>query len=678
MVASSPVEPEVPGEPSPAVAALRRVVGRKVRGQARPGQEAMCAAVEAALAGRGHLLVEAPTGTGKSLAYLVPAVLFATSGRDRRKVIVVTATKALQEQLIGEDLPFVAEAMRQEGVNFSFAMLKGRSNYLCRAKLGVSLTEGVEARLDFGPGGPQAAVAAVGELARWADQTETGDRADLTPPVTDAVWSQVSVDPGECPGAAHCVQGNRCFAEGARERAAGVDIVVVNCHLYATHLAAGRTVLPEHHAVVFDEAHTLEAIVSNVFGLRFSGGRLRRVASRLRGAGAGGDLASRLERAAGALESVLDRAAPGEPTRVQPAEGELAQALAAIVPVVAEGVAELRRSAPADDVSRSKVSQAVRLADDLSADLLHLLDPAMYDNHVAWVESNRGRSELRLATVDVGPLLAGALYPSVTAVATSATLATGGRFHLLARRLGLTLAPAPPPESDGPTVPPAFESLAVASPFDHRRQAFLYVPTHVPDPRHESFAAAMHDELHDLITAAGGRTLALFTSRAAMERAAEALSGRGGYEVLVQDRLGRDELLRRFRAGPGSALLATQSFWSGIDLPGSLCHLVTIDRIPFPRPTDPLAQARREAAAARGANPFLTVDLPTAATLLAQGAGRLIRSSTDQGVVAVFDRRLATARYRPTLLATLPPFRRTIDRAAVLDVLQRMARVSTG
>ena len=660
------------------MAALRRVVGRKAKGQGRLGQEAMCAAVEAALAGRGHLLVEAPTGTGKSLAYLVPAVLFATSSQDRRRVVIVTATKALQEQLIGEDLPFVAEAMRQEGVNFSFAMLKGRSNYLCRAKLDVSRTEGVEARLDFGPGGPQATAAAVEDLARWADRTETGDRADLAGAVTDAVWSQVSVDPGECPGAAHCVQGNHCFAEGARDRAAGTDIVVVNCHLYATHLAAGRTVLPEHHAVVFDEAHTLEAIVSDVFGLRLSGGRLRRVASRLRGARAEGDLASRLERAAGVLESVLDRAASGEPTRVQPAEGDLAQALVAIAPLVAEGVAELRRSTPADDVSRSKVSQAVRLADDLSADLVHLLDPAVYDNHVAWVESNRGRSELRLATVDVGPLLAGALYPSVTAVATSATLATGGRFDLLARRLGLTLAPAPPPESDGCSVPPAFDTLGVASPFDHRRQAFLYVPTHLPDPRHEGFAAAMHDELHDLITAAGGRTLALFTSRAAMERAAEALSGRGGYEILVQDRLGRDELLSRFRAGPGSALLATQSFWSGIDLPGSLCHLVTIDRIPFPRPTDPLAQARREAAAARGANPFFTVDLPTAATLLAQGAGRLIRSSTDEGVVAVFDRRLAMARYRPTLLATLPPFRRTIDRAAVLDLLRRMARAAAG
>jgi len=672
-----PALPDV-DRPTPAVVALRRVLDRKAGGQTRPGQEAMCAAVEAALDRAEHLLVEAPTGTGKSLAYLVPAVLFATSGPDRHRVVVVTATKALQEQLVGEDLPFLADALSPDGVTFSFAMLKGRSNYLCRAKLAVSQHDGVEARLDFGPGGPQAAVAAVAELAQWAEESGTGDRAEAPRLVSDTVWLQVSVDAGECPGAAKCGHGDRCFAEAARRRAAEADIVVVNSHLYATHLAAGGGVLPEHHAVVFDEAHTLEGIVCDVFGLRLSGGRVRRLAARLRRAGGSAESADRLERAATMLEGIFGRAGPDEPTRVWPTEGDLAESLAAVVPLVAVAAAELRRQDPTDDVSRSKVLQASRLADGLAEDLARLLDPALSPNHVAWVESTRGgeRSELRLATVDVGPLLAAWLYPKVTAVATSATLATAGRFDLLAHRLGLTL-PAPgggDPEGEVPaTGPPAFFSMAVPSPFDHRRQAYLYVPTDLPDPRQETFPAAMHEELHALITAAGGRTLALFTSRSAMERAAEALSGLGSYEVLVQDRLPRSQLLARFRAGPGSALLATQSFWSGIDLPGSLCHLVTIDRIPFRRPTDPLAQARREAAVARGANAFAAVDLPVAATLLAQGAGRLIRSAADEGVVAVFDRRLATARYRPTLLATLPPFRRTIDRAEVLGALQRLA-----
>jgi len=638
-------------------------------------------AVEAALDGAEHLLVEAPTGTGKSLAYLIPAVLFATSGHGRRPVVVVTATKALQEQLVGEDLPFLADALAPDGVTFSFAMLKGRSNYLCRAKLAVSQHDGVEARLDFGPGGPQAAVTAVAELARWAEESETGDRAEAPIPASDAVWLQVSVDAGECPGAVKCVRGDQCFAEAARRRAAAADVVVVNCHLYATHLATGGGILPEHHAVVFDEAHTLEGIVCDVFGLRMTGGRLRRLAARLRGAGGGSEPSGRLERAADMLEAALSRAGSGEPTRVHPMEGALAESLAAVVPLVAAAGAELHRRDPTDEVTRSKVSQASRLADGLAEDLARLLDPALSSNHVAWVESPRGseRSELRLAPVDVGPALAVALYPKVTTVATSATLATAGHFGLLAQRLGLTLALSPAAGDGDPKRgvpapgPPPLVTLAVPSPFDHRRQAYLYVPTHLPDPREEAFSEAMHEELNALITAAGGRTLALFTSRSAMERAAGALSGRGEYEVLVQDRLPRPQLLARFRAGPGSALLATQSFWSGIDLPGSLCHLVTIDRIPFPRPTDPLAQARREAAAARGVKPFATVDLPVAATLLAQGAGRLIRSTADEGVVAVFDRRLATAGYRPTLLATLPPFRRTIDRAAVLGVLARLA-----
>ncbi|MGH8990443.1 MAG: ATP-dependent DNA helicase, partial [Acidimicrobiia bacterium] len=351
--------------------------------------------------------------------------------------------------------------------------------------------------------------------------------------------------------------------------------------------------------------------------------------------------------------------------------------------------------APAGDAARAKVAQAGRLVDGLAGAVVRLLDPDTYSNQVAWVEKYRDRPELRLAIIDVGPVLAGALYPKVTVVATSATLATSGRFDGLARRLGLTLPPpagagaedAPEPgvriapfgangmpgTGDDAGVPPRYTALAVPSPFDHPRQGFLYVARHLPEPNDAGFSAAMHEELHGLIAAAGGRTLALFTSRAAMERAADALEGRDGYEIVVQDRLPRPELLARFRSGPGLALFATQSFWQGVDLPGSLCHLVTIDRLPFPRPTDPLIQARREAAEARGANAFAAVDIPLAATLLAQGAGRLIRTTTDRGVVAVFDRRLATRGYRATLLATMPPLRRTVDRRQVVAALAALA-----
>jgi ATP-dependent DNA helicase DinG len=683
--------------PGQAADILAAVVAAKPGGETRPGQEAMCAAVDAALASGEHLLVEAPTGVGKSLAYLAPAVAHTRGGGTDARVVVVTATKALQEQLIRDDLPSLAAGL--SGAPLRFAMLKGRSNYLCRAKLDVTTVDGVEARLDFGDEGVTGALEAVQRLAEWAEKTETGDRADAPGAVSDAVWSQVSVDPGECPGAAACHAGDACFAEAAREQAATAEIVVVNSHLYAAHLASGGNVLPPHTAVVFDEAHTLEDTLAGAFGVRLTPFRVRRAAARARTAGADADLTRRLDRAADALESALGL--PAEATRVDLAgddtgrDRELASALTTVATLAREVHGTLRKSelrllgsgGSTGDVARAKAAQASRLLDGLADDVSRLLDPP--PDSVAWVESNRGRPELHQATVDVGPTLAARLYPGVTVIATSATLATGGRFDLLARRLGLTLPP--PEESDGlaesdsgaepdagegdvePT-PPVHRALSVPSPFDHARQGWLYVARHLPEPNDPRFAEAMAEELHELIIAAGGRTLALFTSRAAMDRTADTLAARGGYEVLVQDRLPRPELLARFRAGPGSALFATQGFWQGVDLPGHLCRLVAIDRIPFPRPTDPLVAARRAAATARRENDFAAVDLPAAATLLAQGAGRLIRTTTDAGVVAVFDRRLATKGYRQTLLATLPPFRRTIDRERMVAVLTELRK----
>ena len=696
---------------SEAAETLAAVIAAKPGGENRPGQEAMCAAVDAALASGEHLLVEAPTGVGKSLAYLAPAVTHARSAPDAR-VVVVTATKALQEQLTRDDLPTLAAAL--SGRPLRFAMLKGRSNYLCRAKIDVTMVDGIEARLDFGDEGVTGALDAVKRLAAWADDTETGDRADALGAVSDAVWSQVSVDPGECPGAANCHAGDACFAEAARERAAAAEIVVVNTHLYAAHLASEGNVLPPHTAVVFDEAHTLEDTFASAFGVRLTPYRVRRAAARAKAAGGDAERIRRLDRAADSMDAALG--APAEATRIdltavadgpsassgsqgpsgaggEPADlRELALALSTVATLAREVQGTLRKSelglggssGGGGDVARAKAAQATRLLDGLADDISLVLDPP--PNSVTWIESNKGRPELHLATVDVGPALASRLYPEVTVIATSATLATGGRFDLLARRLGLTLPPPPeeradddfPGAADGagdpevePT-PPVHRALTVPSPFDHARQGWLYVAKHLPEPNDPRFPDAMADELHELITAAGGRTLALFTSRAAMDRTADSLAGRGGYEVLVQDRLPRPELLARFRAGPGTALFATQGFWQGVDLPGHLCRLVAIDRIPFPRPTDPLVAARRAAATARRENDFAAVDLPAAATLLAQGAGRLIRTTTDAGVVAVFDRRLATKSYRQTLLATLPPLRRTIDRAQMVAVLSAL------
>ncbi|HEV7865319.1 MAG TPA: ATP-dependent DNA helicase, partial [Acidimicrobiia bacterium] len=604
---------------SQATETLAAVIAAKPGGESRPGQEAMCAAVDAALASGEHLLVEAPTGVGKSLAYLAPAVAHARSVLDAR-VVVVTATKGLQEQLTRDDLPTLAASL--PGRALRFAMLKGRSNYLCRAKLDVTMTDGIEARFDFGDDGVTGALEAVQRLGAWAEKAETGDRADAPGAVSDAVWSQVSVDPGECPGAAACHAGDTCFAEAARERAAAAEIVVVNTHLYAAHLTSGGNVLPPHTAVVFDEAHTLEDTFASAFGVRLTPYRVRRAAARARAAGATADLIRRLEKAGDALDTVLGE--PTEAIRVDPSAGpdsasptdlELAGALTTVATLAREVLGTLRRAelglpggpGGGGDVARAKAAQATRLLDGLADDISLLLGPP--PNSVAWVESNRGRPELHQATVDVGPTLAARLYPGVTVVATSATLATGGRFDLLARRLGLTLLPPPDDEdeddnADVPTggtvetepAPPVHRSLSVPSPFDHARQGWLYVAKHLPEPNDPRFGEAMADDLHELITAAGGRTLALFTSRAAMERTADTLAVRGGYDVLVQDRLARPELLARFRSGPGSALFATQGFWQGVDLPGHLCRLVAIDRIPFPRPTDPLVAARRAAA----------------------------------------------------------------------------------
>ena len=371
---------------------LAAVIAAKPGGENRPGQEAMCAAVDAALASREHLLVEAPTGVGKSLAYLAPAVTHTRSTPDAR-VVVVTATKALQEQLTRDDLPTLAAAL--PGRPLRFAMLKGRSNYLCRAKLDVTMVDGIEARLDFGDEGVVGALDAVKHLAAWADETETGDRADALGAVSDAVWSQVSVDPGECPGAANCHAGDACFAEAARERADPAEIVVVNTHLYAAHLASAGNVLPPHTAVVFDEAHTLEDTFATAFGVRLTPYRVRRAAARAKAAGGDAERIRRLDRAAESMDAALG--APAEATRIdltavadgpsasgsrgpsgaggEPADlRELAVALSTVATLAREVQGTLRKSelglgassGGGGDVARAKAAQATRLLDGLA------------------------------------------------------------------------------------------------------------------------------------------------------------------------------------------------------------------------------------------------------------------------------------------------------------------------
>ena len=616
--------------------AVEQVVAALGAGEDRPGQREMAEAVGAAVDEGRHLVVQAGTGTGKSLAYLVPAVL---SGK---RVVVATATKALQDQLAGKDLPFLAEHL---GVPFEFAVLKGRSNYLCRqrAREVAGGDEQLELDDDVGELGRE-----IARLIEWGRSSDTGDRAELDFEPRPRAWSSVSVSAMDCPGATRCPAGEECFAEAARRRAESADVVVVNTHLYGAHLASGGHVLPEHDVVVFDEAHELEDIAAAALGLELGAGRFRTLVRNARGVIDKDDNAALddLDGAGLRLENAL---APYRGKRLPPGLGdEVADAVRLAGDRAARAVAAVRKG-DTDDPKRARALQA---AGHLSGDLAFALE--QHDDYVSWVEGPPHAPVLRLAPIDVGDLLAERLWGEVTGILTSATLPPG-----LGARVGL------PPE--GHTV------LDVGSPFPYEEHAVLYCAAHLPDPRSPQYEAAVHDELEALLRLAEGRTLALFTSWRAMQAAAAALEDRVPWTLLTQSDLPKPALVEAFSADEHACLFATMGFWQGIDVPGPALSQVVIDRIPFPRPDEPLFQARRDRA---GANAFRTVDLPRAATLLAQGAGRLIRSSTDRGVVAVLDPRLAKAGYRWDLVKALPPMKRTKDRADVEAFLAEALAIS--
>jgi ATP-dependent DNA helicase DinG len=683
-------------------------------GEAREGQAQMAVAVGSAMTTGRHLVVQAGTGTGKSLAYLIPAAL------NDRRIVVATATKALQDQLADNDLPLVAGAV---GDDFTFAVLKGRSNYLCRQRVSEVGGRGEQLSLQPGTGDPPdaddplsteraggdedgVALGRFGEQVRrlvdWSQHTVTGDRAELEFEPHARAWAMVSTTARECPGAFRCPSGRDCFAEDARARAADADVVVVNTHLYGAHLASGGAVLPPHQVVVFDEAHEVEEVMTDSLGVEIGPGRFRALAASARplldpGRTGAVDAADALTDVGDLLLRVLrplagqrvphrslvpdqpvagDRpvspsgAAPEPPaeplgfdlgldpppapaaTRVaidRPAptgEPDLGRILALATGRVDRLTDHLRAAEreAGDDASttaRSRRDRVLLAAGHLAADLARL--STLTDDEVAWVDSGARAPSLRVSPIDVGPLLAERLWGEVTGVLTSATVPIG-----LTERLGLPSART--------------DVLDVGSPFPYREHAMLYVAQSLPDRRRPESEPALHDELERLITAAGGRTLALFTSWRAMHAAVEALRDRLSVPVLAQSDLPKPALVEAFRTDEATCLFATLGFWQGVDVPGRTLSLVTIDRIPFPRPDDPVLQARRDRA---GSDAFGSVDLPRAGTLLAQGAGRLIRSATDRGVVAVFDSRLATARYRRALLARVPPMRRSVDRSEV-------------
>jgi ATP-dependent DNA helicase DinG len=612
--------------------ALERATSGLPNRESRPGQVEMADAVARAASTQRHLVVQAGTGTGKSLGYLVPLLLAGN------RVVVATATKALQDQLATRDLPMLAERL---GVRFTFALLKGRSNYLCRQRA-LEVSGGEQLSLEDGSHSSGPLGREVRRLLQWATTSETGERGELPFEPSPRAWAQVSVGHTECPGATRCPSGQECFAEAARQRAGQADVVVVNTHLYAFHLLSGGGLLPEHDVVVIDEAHELEDIASASLGFAIAAGRIRSLARAARSLVAETAPLVALDEAADALDGAL--AARRGARLSRPIDAELAQVLTTARERVS-AVMAASRHVEVDDPRRARV---LEVGTHLITDLDGVLN--LPEHQVAWVEGERDAAALEVAPIDVGAVL-DALWWSrpeaPTAVLTSATIpvSIGPRLGLAADR---------------------FDQLDVGSPFDYANAALLYCARHLPDPREPSFTLASHEELEALIDAAGGRTMALFTSWRAMQAAAAALAPRLPYRVLTQADLPKSALVEQFRSDEQSCLFATMGFWQGVDVPGPALSLVVLDRIPFPRPDDPLLQARRDRL---GRDAFRLIDLPRAATLLAQGAGRLIRSGSDRGVVAVLDRRLSTARYGWDLVQALPPMRRTRERADVAKFL---------
>ncbi len=558
----------------------------------------MAEATEEAIRRDRHLVVQAGTGTGKTLAYLVPAL------RSGQRIVVTTATKALQDQLAGKDLPLLAAHL---DVPFEWAVLKGRSNYICLQRL-REMTGDQEAQRVLELEDVGASVRReVARLATWAATSPTGDQAELTWPVSPRAWQAVSVTSEECPGASRCPLGEACLAELARRKAAVADVVVVNTYLYGLNLAIDESLLPEHDVVVIDEAHQLEDVVSATAGVSISGSRIGALARHVRAVLA--DDGATLPAAGDALAGVLS---PNLGQRLDPLPAEVGDALVALRTTLDRVLGELRAiETDLGDANQRKAraqKAATALVDDLD---VALCVPA---THIAWVGGTAAAPRLEVAPIDVAGVLA-PLWARRTAILTSATIPA----HMI-ERVGLPAA--------------GTDALDVGSPFDYEDHALLYCAAHLPDPRQARFAPLAHEELAYLIAAAGGRTLALFTSWRAMTAAADALAPRLPYRVLTQADLPKPELLAAFARDETSCLFATVGLFQGIDVPGPALSLVAIDRIPFPRPDEPLLQARRERA---GPDAFRLIDLPRATTLLAQAAGRLIRTATDRGVVAVLD-----------------------------------------
>ena len=632
-----------------------------IGGARREGQVRMTNAVARALATHRHLAVQAGTGTGKSMAYLVPAIEHAQ--RTDSTVVVSTATIALQNQLVGRDLPRLVEAL--DGVvdrTPSFAIVKGRSNYVCLQRVGqAEADDAAQPSLDSGSPVELTELGAHMQRVRdFAQDSDTGDRDDLAPGVPDTVWRAVSVTAKECIGASRCPFGADCFAEKARAEASDVDVVVTNHAMLAIDALADANILPEHEVVIVDEAHELDARITAVATTELSAQALVLAANR----------AAKLDPAAKAaddLKGLADELADMLQLEQQGRLLELTDHVQDTLVGVRDTVMRLRdkiRSGAAPDESDNDPERAAE-RQNLANHLLELHEGIvrMFDTLEAPPDKTRdvlwlNNKTLKVAPLSVAGLLSDRLFSSNTVVLTSATLSVGGNFNALAAAWGLPKG--------------TWDGLDAGTPFDPRKAGILYTPRHIPEPGRDGLAPATLDEIAGLIMAAGGRTLGLFASRRAAEQAAAEMRKRLPFDILCQGDDTIPALVKRFADSENTCLFGTLTLWQGVGVPGRSCSLVIIDKIPFPRPDDPLLQARKEAADAAGRNGFMEIAATHASLFMAQGAGRLLRSVDDRGVVAVLDKRLVEKRYGSFIRSSMPSFWPTHDPDVVTQALKRL------
>ena len=642
-----------------------------IGGSERAGQVEMAEAVANALSDRHHLMVQAGTGTGKSLAYLVPALVHG------KRVLVATATLALQRQLVERDLPKIVPALEKLlGREITYGIYKGVGNYLCLQKMNAE---------DGDPDGQVLLeVSSLGKDAQrlhaWAKTPGVSGDRDDAPDVDRRVWMANSLSGRECVGADVCAYGSQCFAANAKAKAQLADIVVTNHTLLAIEIVDSHPILPERDAIILDEAHEFMDRTTQAVTEELTTARVQRAAAMARKL-MPGKLSAALTTAADSFDDAMT--GYGERVRyetsLQGRLSEIPSELEAPIRKVREAAAAIVQSITADEeiidsdalAERARVKGAVNEVKTTADKVLK-----MGDSHVLWYEPTF--STLHLAPLSVSHVLQENLLTKTPVIATSATLTVGKGFDAMAKTIGFDVGDDAAEEFEAGEIDPAnVQMLDVGSPFDFAQQGVLYLPKHLPEPSRDGTSPQVLEELGELIDAAGGRTLALFSSWRGVEAAdihLRKVLAELPIKIITQkrgDAVG--PLVERFANDETSVLLGTMSLWQGVDVPGSACILVCIDRIPFPRPDDPVMSARAAQADASGGSGFMQVSLPRAALLLAQGTGRLISSIDDRGVVAILDSRIMTKRYGATLLNSMPPLWRTSDKAIVRQSLERLA-----